>query len=474
MMGWTVKGRVISLVKKAIGIRVIRALLLPIVWVIGNTAFYIVMASIHSIAGHGFQVIFHWDIFLWGVMVALVINTLDIIVEIFEHARKVSALKNDIDSGFQQLSSIINVFINHPRISETISLKLVKSIESLINTAVDRVDERGIQGQCYIVNHNLAVDALTQMLEGLNNQIASASKYGLSVESVSPNPDGGGEDTKQYPLFVMNAVNQAKIFLGVSLMPPSWWCQRDIVQDNHNYGLWSILEVQEKRLKRAGQSRLYARIFVIREDFLHNYDKFSFQTPVTERQQYIEDGKKQHPELTELYTQLESKFVAADNKDKINEFYEELMKHDPHIKELQEIHERSGMLMGVNLVNAMEYKNSMDFVFIVDDYGYESIITSWGFNKIITKNDIKSLSDLNRRYNDLQGFVEGRLYYGSSIKAKIFTDAQMWWTHEVKKLNVFLEKKKEFLKYFDEDRPLWVEKCHDVTANKQHQPKNVS
>jgi len=347
---------------------------------------------------------------------------------------QVNQLAKTIDHEVDQLKEILNMFIHDRDLADILSKEIVRNIQITLNNPVDCVFEAEKGCIPTFSKHKIARAALVQMLCGFRDQIRESHNWGLSVESLTPDPEKRDKDTlPKYCEFVIEQTEKADVFLGVSLMPPAWWTDTSL-------GLPQILDAQKRRIEglrteRKFKEGMFARIFVIRETLLDSFSKYPYRKlSQNDRAEHVrkelETENGDDKKFLEFYT-------TANSPEEISQLPVQILLHDSYVKQVVEKHKEAGVLVGFHLVSEEEYKNATDFVLLVDWEGYECVISSLGFEHTVKQNeshDWKELQEnLLKRY---RGFLEGRLFYspmGKVIsrfpKTEIGKRAKCWFDH---------------------------------------------
>ncbi len=260
---------------------------------------------------------------------------------------------------------------------------VVRITESIANNIIGKIRDRFFEKSPHLLNSDIAIDALLNMMEGIGNEIElSDTIRGLPVErklmvteSVAKKFTG-----KDYPNFVINSLEYAIEFYGVSLMPPTMWLDDE-------FGLDTLLKSQAFRLN------------VLKEN---SYD------PVFQRI-------------------LLCPSTLIDND---------------HLKKLKDIHETSGIKLftvGDSTGDDFTYEDYSsheynDFVLVKCHEGQWFCLTSYGFNELTRQNDLQIRCEIENENitksggtniitpaqmltklfkEKYGGFVEGRLIYNS-------------------------------------------------------------
>lgn len=334
----------------------------------------------------------------------------------------------DLNLGIQELHErsddmkrILKMFMDDKEFATLFSTRIIPTIGQILDKSVDRVILPPQGNPAYwsapLREHRMAREALKEMLEGINKQIEMSIEWGLSVESLTPEPKDPNKENEAVPKyceFVMKQTSNASVFLGLSLMPPAWWLDESL-------GLPQILNSQVKRiglLEASGDFNVgqFARIFVVPEKFVDSFSDFKYRGhSKSDRVANATEWKRKQAEAGTVLTDADNEFLEFYTKDDNppdEAMQTRILLQDKCVQEVKRIHESANILIGFHVVSPSEYKKAKDFVFLVDGDGFECAISSMGFEYTVLQNNSNTQQELKEnlamRYS---GFMEGRLFY---------------------------------------------------------------
>ena len=389
---------------------------------------------------------------------------------------KVGEVETQVVNGFEHLKGILRFHVQYPHLFHLIGVRLINAITSLISREVHPVSDNTTDRKYTVAQHLIANNAILSMLNGIATQVENAAECGLFIESQSPEPEL--KTSMQYTRFIANTVEHANYFMGVALMPPSWWRE----DKNSEFDLYSILEKQKIRVDQLKAENkdylkdyLFARIFVVHENYIENWSKFDLNIkPIEDRKAKIKEYQnagalKDYEDIIELY-------LNAATPEEFNNIKNRLAEKDKHLIYIKKFHDKANILFHFRVANDVEYHNSHDFVYIVSDYHDECVIKSFGFDAAINASKpITGDEQLKiRMYDHLKGFMEGRLFFIQdeipSQDDSILKQARNWWEEEVNELynkqSIDDGEKSKLLHYLKQIREPWDKKRLDALYRK--------
>lgn len=104
------------------------------------------------------------------------------------------SISSEITHQAEQLKTILNMFVKDRDLADILSRDIVLKIRNVLEEHVDCVFSHAKDRTATFADHAVARAALVQMLLGLKRQIEESYKWGLSVESLTPDPDERGRN----------------------------------------------------------------------------------------------------------------------------------------------------------------------------------------------------------------------------------------------------------------------------------------